>query len=246
MTENSASTAIQVLREILAQEILYPQAERDKGPFVSRSFVNPSKFNIRHGELLDLMYSFEKIGLLEKLSDNIPIKDLLFKEYDKDGIPLPHVLSPEEKEYEELVNYRIKDIEKIKSFISTLQNSPAFDLDQKNQGVISKNINHVDLSPSDGLQIGSVCIKISKTQYPIIEGLIKAGEKEENSKYIIYKPVETKKLKKPTSSESAFRSLLQQIRKKGIKKGKKIFDISSIKFDKNKSAYCFTAYKVVE
>lgn len=107
----------------------------------------------------------------------------------------------------------------------------------------SEVINYVDLSLSNGLKIGLATIKITKTQYPLIESLIKAGISKEDDKCITYNPFETTKLRN-SRADASFRSLLKEIRKKSKIKGKELFKISPVKNGKGKNSYCFIVYKI--
>jgi hypothetical protein len=118
MPESSATTAVKILKEILAQEVLFPKSERGTLLVINNS-VKPSKFNIRRQELLNLMYSFENKGLLQILDDDIILGRFIKQEYDKNGVPLHEV--PIEDENEQRVNYEVKDIGGIKNLIETLE-----------------------------------------------------------------------------------------------------------------------------
>jgi hypothetical protein len=103
MTENSISTAIYILKEILSKEIIFPEQERTAGVLKWSNYLQSSQFNISRHKLVDFMYSFEKKGLLEILSDDL-ISDFSIK-----------------NDSDKRLNYTIKDIALIENYINVLE-----------------------------------------------------------------------------------------------------------------------------
>lgn len=119
MNENSIITAIKILKEIIAKEVLYPKSERNAGILKPISHLESSNFNIDDGELLQLLFGLEKKGFLEILDDTPTFNWKRTIANDKDGIPADEVFV--EKENKKHFNYEAKDIDGIKRFIRELE-----------------------------------------------------------------------------------------------------------------------------
>ena len=122
--KNSAEIAVNVLKEILAKDVIFPEEVRDfsltEVKYIVPNYLQSFKFNMDHGELKDFMYSFENEGLIKILEDDIVLDhsrawpDEMYDDYD------PLQKAPVEDNTKKHINYEIKNLEGIKKFIEKL------------------------------------------------------------------------------------------------------------------------------
>lgn len=120
MTENSATIATHILKEILAKDVLFPNVERTEGILKLRNSVKASKFNISHDELLSFMGSFQDKGLLKIFGGDLVIN--WSDENGKQDFLFDFGVSSKNKD-EKRVNYELKDKVLVEDFIKILNKS---------------------------------------------------------------------------------------------------------------------------
>ena len=122
MNENRATIAIHILKEILAQETLLPASSRKIGAFQINHYVVPLKFNLEYPEAFELMNSFQNRGFIKIVSHDvsIPNPNWIKQEDGKDAEPIFFTVGAKDED-KKRISFVIKDIRKIKNFISELE-----------------------------------------------------------------------------------------------------------------------------
>lgn len=151
MTENSATIATNILKEILAKGVLFPNVERTEGILKLRNSLKASTFNISHDELLSFMHSFQDKGMLKICGGDLVINWI--DENRKKDILFDFGVS-RKKIDEKRINYELKDIALVENFIKTLSKGLGTGAD-----LGARETTNQDHQLNDEITIGSLSYK---------------------------------------------------------------------------------------
>ncbi len=142
MHEETATSAIKLLKEILSKESLFPISTRKAGAFEINNYIRPSRFGVPYNEALEIMNNFQNRGLLIITADISTPNPISTQNNER----VEHIFFKVDTKSEagKRISYEVQDIEGLKSLIKTLSKSS--DITIESNEAIERNGSKVEIS----------------------------------------------------------------------------------------------------